>query len=175
MEPLDLYSRASEWTAGLVRGSADQLGAATPCDEWDVRSLISHMIDTQHYFASKARGQDAPLPRPMPPDLVGDDPVTAYDHARSDTLRAFGEPDGIEKAGMGVGIAFSDALLHGWDLAVATRQDATMPDGLAQAAFDTIHGQFTPEQRQGVFKPEVKVGDDATPQQKLLAYTGRTL
>src|SRR4051812_13288861 len=126
MEPLDLYCRASEWTAVLVRGAADKLDQATPCDEWDVRSLISHMIDTQHYFASKARGQDAPLPRPNPLDLVGDDPVTAYDHARNDALRAFGEPDGLEKAGMGVGIAFSDALLHGWDLATATGQDTTM-------------------------------------------------
>jgi len=48
-----------------------------------------------------------------------------------------------------------------------------MPDGLAQAAYDVIHGRFTDEQRKGVFKPEITVGDDATPQQRLLAYTGR--
>ena len=80
----------------------------------------------------------------------------------------------IEKTGPALGIAFSDQLLHGWDLARATNQDATMPDGLAQAAYDLIHGAFTDEQRTGVFKPEVPVGDDATPQQRLLAYTGRT-
>ena len=44
---------------------------------------------------------------------------------------------------------------------------------LAQAAFDTIHGRFTDEQRTGVFKPEVEVGPSATAQEKLLAYTGR--
>jgi hypothetical protein len=48
-----------------------------------------------------------------------------------------------------------------------------MPDELAQAAYDTIHGRFTDEQRKGVFKPEVDVGKDASAQDKLLAYTGR--
>src|SRR5256885_1310344 len=56
----------------------------------------------------------------------------------------------------------------------ATGQDDTMPDGLAQAAYDVIHGRFTDDQRKGVFKPEVPVGGDATPQQRLLAYTGRS-
>ena len=46
-------------------------------------------------------------------------------------------------------------------------------DGLADAAYRIIHGQFTEEQRQGVFKPEVPVPTDATAQQRLLAYTGR--
>ena len=83
-------------------------------------------------------------------------------------------PDGvIERMGPSLGIAFSDQLLHGWDLARATKQDATMPDSLAAAAYDSIHGLFTDEQRKGVFGPEIAVGDDATPQQRLLAYTGR--
>jgi hypothetical protein len=36
-----------------------------------------------------------------------------------------------------------------------------------------IHGRFTEEQRKGVFKPEIEVADDVSPQDKLLAYTGR--
>jgi hypothetical protein len=48
-----------------------------------------------------------------------------------------------------------------------------MPDGLPQAAYESIHGRFTDEQRKGVFAPEIPVGADATPQQRLLAYTGR--
>ena len=48
-----------------------------------------------------------------------------------------------------------------------------MPDGLAAAAYEVVHGAFTDEQRTGVFKPEIEVGNDASPQEKLLAYTGR--
>jgi hypothetical protein len=48
-----------------------------------------------------------------------------------------------------------------------------MPDGLAEAAYEMIYGRFTDEQRKGVFKPAIETPADASPQQKLLAYTGR--
>ena len=79
----------------------------------------------------------------------------------------------IDKTGPALGIAFADQLLHGWDLAKATGQDAAMPDGLADAAFRMIHGRFTDEQRIGVFKPAVPTPPTATRQDELLAYTGR--
>ena len=173
LDLLDLYERASDWSATKVAGAATNLDAATPCDEWDVRTLLNHMIDTQNYFAGSARGEDVSPPSPNPPELIGDDPAADFDRARGETLRTFSAPGVIEKTGPSLGIAFADQLLHGWDLAKATGQDATMPDGLPEAAYQMIHGRFTDDQRKGVFKPEVKVGDDAPAQDKLLAYTGR--
>ena len=170
---LDLYERASGWAADKVRGASDQLDASTPCDEWDVRTLLNHMLETQQYFLGSARGEEVRPPAPEPPQLLSDDPVADFEHCRAEMLGLFGDPRVQEKTGPALGIAFSDQLLHGWDLARATRQDATMPAGLAQAAYDTIHGRFTDEQRKGVFKPEVAVGADASAQEKLLAYTGR--
>ena len=170
---LNLFDRASEWTASKVAGATKKLDASTPCDEWDVQTLMNHMLDTQRYFVDSARGKDASLPAPNPPKLIGNDPVADFNAAREETLSVFGEPGVIEKTGPSLGIAFSDQLLHGWDLATATGQDATMPEGLPEAAYEMIHGKFTEEQRKGVFKPEVKVGADASAQDRLLAYTGR--
>ena len=170
---LDLYERASEWTLGKVAGATDKLDAQTPCDEWDVRMLMNHMLETQHYFVSAARGKDATPPSPHPPELLGDDPVADFESARTETLSTFGEDGVIEKTGPSLGIAFSDQLLHGWDLAQATGQDATMPGGLPEAAYEMIHGRFTDEQRKGVFKPEVTVARTASAQDRLLGYTGR--
>lgn len=170
---LDLYEHASAWTATKVAVAATKLDAATPCDDWDVRTLMNHMLDTQHYFVSAARGEDVSPPSPIPPQLLGDDPGADFDRARAETLSTFAEPGVIEKTGPSLGIAFSDQLLHGWDLATATAQDATMPEGLPEAAYELIHGRFTDDQRKGVFKPEVVVTSDASPQDKLLAYTGR--
>ena len=48
-----------------------------------------------------------------------------------------------------------------------------MPEGLPALAYDLIHGRFSDEQRQGIFKPAVKVPPDASAQDRLLAYTGR--
>jgi uncharacterized protein (TIGR03086 family) len=149
------------------------LDAVTPCDDWDVRTLMNHMLDTQRYFAGAARGEDVSLPSPTPPELLGDDPAAEFDRARAETVSAFSEPGVIERTGPSLGIAFSDQLLHGWDLARATGQDATMPEGLPEAAYGMIHGRFTDEQRKGLFKPEVAVASDAPAQDKLLAYTGR--
>ena len=169
---LDLYRQASRWTAEKVAGARD-LEAATPCPDWRVRDLMNHMLDTQRYFAGAARGENAALPAPSPPSLLTDDPTADFARATAEVTDAYA-PDGVvEKTGPALGIAFSDQLLHGWDLARATQRDATMPNGLAQAAYDCIHGLFTDEQRKGVFAPEIQVGDDATPQQRLLAYTGR--
>lgn len=175
MEPdlLDLYERASTWTTSKVAGATEMLDARTPCDEWDVRTLLNHMLDTQRYFLGAARGEDASPPGPNPPELLGDDPVADFDATRAEVMGAYAEPGVIEKTGPSLGIAFSDQLLHGWDLATATGQDATMPQGMPEAAYEMIHGRFTDEQRKGIFKPEVQVPGDACAQDKLLAYTGR--
>jgi uncharacterized protein (TIGR03086 family) len=173
-DPIDLYSRASEWTLEKVKGAAAKLDSDTPCDEWDVRELMNHMLETQQYFVGSARGENASPPGQTPPStLLSDDPVSDFKRAREETMSTYSDRDVLEKSGQTLGIAFADQLLHGWDLAKATGQDSTMPAGLAEAAYQSIHGQFTDAQRKGVFKPEVEVGAKASAQDKLLAYTGR--
>ena len=169
----DLYDRASAWTAAKVKGALKQLDRPTPCDEWDVRALLNHILDTQRYFTGTARGEDVPPPSPDPPDLLGGDPLATFEQSSADLKRAFNEPGVIDKTGPALGIASADQLLHGWDLAKAIGEDATMPEGLAAVAYEIIHGRFSEEQRRGVFKPAVAVAPDASPQDKLLAYAGR--
>ena len=173
-DPLDLYDRASAWTLANVPDAATKLDAPTPCDDWDVRTLMNHMLDTSRYFAGVALAEDPSPPSPIPPQVLGENPVADFERARGETMRVYAEPGVIEKTGPSLGIAFSDQLLHGWDLARATSQDATMPDPLPEAAYQAIHGLFTEEQRRGVFEPELPVRDDPTPQERLLAYTGRS-
>lgn len=174
MDLLDLYSRGSDWTASKIPAAADQLDGKTPCDDWTVRNLLDHLIDTQEYFAATARGEDATLPDPSPPPRIGNDPVGAFDEIRKEALRAHQQPGVLKKTGPGLGIAFTDLLVHGWDLAHATGQDATIPDDLAAAAFQMVDGRMPPDKRGDAFKPEVEVVGDAPAQDKLLAYTGRT-
>jgi uncharacterized protein (TIGR03086 family) len=131
------------------------------------------MLDTQRYFVNSAQGKEASLPSPTPPQLLGPDPVKDLEAARDEMIETFSRNGVIERTGPAIGIAFTDALVHGWDLAKATGQDTGMPEGLAEAAYQTIHGRLTAEQRKGGFKPELRVANDASAQERLLAYTGR--
>ena len=171
---LDLYSRASEWTLDKVKGAAQELDSQTPCEEWDVRTLMNHMLETQRYFVGSARGQSVSPPGQTPPTgLLSDDPVKDFKKAREETMSTYGDRDVLEKSGTTLGIAVADQLLHGWDLAKATGQDTTMPPPLAEAAFQMIHGKLTDAQRKAAFKPEVPIDSAASTQDKLLAYAGR--
>ncbi len=172
-ELLEQYEDASAWTLSKVKGASDQMVRQTPCEAWDVRTLLNHMLDTQRYFTGVARGEGVSPPSPTPPALIGENPVPTFEQCRAEFIDAFGQPGIIDKTGPTLGIAFADQLLHGWDLAKATGQDATMPKGLPEAAYQMIHGRFSDEQRKGVFKPAVDVSSQASPQDKLLAYTGR--
>jgi uncharacterized protein (TIGR03086 family) len=171
---VELYRQASAWTAGKIPAAAQQLDAPTTCEPWSVRDLLNHMLATQQFFLGAATGEEHPLPGPNPPPLISDDPAHDFAECREAMLAAYGEPGVLERTGPSLGIAASDQLLHGWDVARSTDQDAKMPEGLPEAAYDVIHGRFTEEQRKGVFKPERQVATDASPQDRLLAYTGRT-
>ena len=42
---LDLYERATTWTASMMPGAAGALDAPTLCDDWNVAMLLNHMLD----------------------------------------------------------------------------------------------------------------------------------
>jgi len=170
---LNLFDRASAWTLGKVRGTTHKMDRQTPCDEWDVRNLLNHMLDTQRYFAGTGRGEEAEPPSRTPPRLLGDNPLKEFRRSRAELFCAFAEPGVIETTGPTLGIALADQLVHGWDVATATRQETTMPEDLADAAYQMILGRLTDDQRDGLFKTALTVPPDASPQAQLLAYTGR--
>ena len=172
MDPLDLFDRGSAWTKGKIASSQDRLNVSTCCDDWNVRSVINHLIAGQQVFQGAARGEPVSPPEGPPPDVIGDDPAQQYEEARQATMTAFREPGALEKAGPTLGIAFVDQVVHGSDLAKATGQDATIPPDLAEAAFGMVNGRLD-DNRGNFFKPAVPVPEDAPAQDKLLAYLGR--
>ncbi len=173
MDFIDLYERGSAWTATKVKGAAEKLDAPTPCEKWKVRDVVNHLLDGSRYFQDAVQGKESPPPAEMPDDFLGNqDAARAHADAREKTLDAFRGAD-LEKSGFSVGIAFCDQLIHGWDIAKGTGQDATMPSDLAEAAYGMLNGRLTDETRARGFDAEVTVPDDAPAQDKLLGYVGR--
>jgi uncharacterized protein (TIGR03086 family) len=117
--------------------------------------------------------------------LVGDDPAAQYEEARKKTIAAYAAPGVLEGTLSGAGgmpamqifgIAFCDQLIHGWDLARATGQDAQMPEDLAGLAMQLLDGRLTDDSRGPGknFGPAVAVAEGASVQDRLLGYCGRT-
>ena len=157
LDLIDLYDRGSAWTVGMVPQAAEQLDAPTPCEGWDVRTLLNHVLQVQCYFRDHALGKEGGLTA-EPPDLIGDDPVGRAEAVRADMLRVYGEDGVLEQSGPMLGIAFSDVLVHGWDLARATGQDATMPAGLADAAYRDDPRAVHARAASGAVRPRARGG-----------------
>jgi uncharacterized protein (TIGR03086 family) len=173
LDLLDVYGRASAWTAALVAGASSKMDAPTTCSGWDVHTLMNHMLQTQWYFVGATRGEDVAPPGGTPPDVLSDEPRSDFDRARAETLATFGEPGVIEQTGPALGIAFSDQLLHGWDLALSMGRTPPCPTSSPPSPIRSFTVASPTSNARAFFGPEIAVAPDATAQEKLLAYSGR--
>lgn len=180
-EILDRYrSIATTFGARIAGVTAGQWDAATPCSEWTVRDLVTHVVNTNRRILANATGEAA-----VEPDPTGDLGVQ-YAEATGAILDALGNPD---LAGKTVGGMFgeqsfeqlvsrlgcADLLLHTWDLARATGQDETLDAHACEVALEFLTPLDEGIRRPGGFSPKLDAPADATVQARLLAFCGRAL
>jgi uncharacterized protein (TIGR03086 family) len=170
------------------RVTADDYGRATPCAEWDVRDLLNHLVSTLALGQALADTPPAAglAPGQLPAvDMVGDDPAKAYRLGVESLLQAAGGDalDRVHPTPLGDmpgvvlgGFTTLDILVHGWDLATATGQPATLDPGLAESvlafAREAFAGAGMP--RGPRIGPEVPVPEAAPVTDRLVAFLGRT-
>ena len=90
IDPRPVYARATEQAAALIASvRADQLDSPTPCAEFDVRTLLGHMVGGTLRIAVVGEGGDGLAVHPFV-DGVGDDEwPAAYDEVRVRVLKAW--------------------------------------------------------------------------------------
>ena len=177
----DLLRESLDHVATIVGDiRPDRLGDPTPCEAWDVKTLLNHLVASNRYFAASALGEQ-PDRGVYDADHLGDDPEGAYRRSAADAVEAWGQPgamDGTAASGMPAralwAIHLAEVLTHGWDLAHATDQDPALPAAACEAALETLR-TFPPEtiRQPGVFGHEVAVGPDAPAHDRLAAFLGR--
>jgi uncharacterized protein (TIGR03086 family) len=189
MDLFTAFDRAVASTADIVKAApAGQMGAATPCADWDVRALLNHVIGTL-WLAEGLFSDQAPrypmAPGGLPPgDLAGDDPVAAYAEASAAALAAAAVGDALtrmhvtplgEMPGPGLaGFTTLDILVHGWDLAKATGQPADLDGRLAAHVLGFAEQALsTPESRAGRIGPALAAPAGAPVTGRLVAFLGR--
>jgi uncharacterized protein (TIGR03086 family) len=184
--PVDRLATALEGTERLVAAVRDEQWAApTPCAEWDVRALVGHLVGGNRMFARILDGEALADARPAQgTDVLGNDPVAAYQSAADLVVAAFGRPGVLDQVvavpfGSVPGIValhlrITEVLVHGWDLARATGQEARFPDDLVEQELEFSRGALpkVPPAR-SPFAPPQPAPDDAPPIDRLAACLGR--
>jgi uncharacterized protein (TIGR03086 family) len=187
MKPSAQLDYQRETLRGLVANvKPDQLSLSTPCSDWDVRGLMSHFVGGAGMFAAAFSGQELDIDPDAPmPDLVGSDPLGAFDGAIGQFTEAVDQPGAIDRM---VVLPFGtmpgpvvldllkfDLLVHCWDLATATGQPFDPPADTVEQSLQTAQMMISPALRGGPFADEVTVRGSATPIERLVAFTGRSV
>lgn len=189
MDANEMLASAQEWTSGIVAGVHEEdLEKSTPCDEWNVGTLLDHLtadIDTFNRIASGEPLDIVASIDPTAPENSGRaQPTAANEFARltKESREIWSRPGALDQTyktsrsevpGNGlVMISLIDTLVHGWDLAKATGQKADMPEDIAEAAL-AFSTKMMKEQRIGFGQP-VPVPEDASVTDRLVGWLGRT-
>jgi uncharacterized protein (TIGR03086 family) len=185
MDPVADAERSYRIAEQVIAGvRPEQLGQSTPCTEWDVRTLMNHIILGHYYFAGALQGEEMD-PHATPPDFAAGDPVGAFEQGSRRMLEAWREPGAFDRtvqtmigpmpAAVLVRMHTMDNLVHAWDLARATGQDENLDAELATQILDLMRQNNPPRGEGSPFGPEQPAAPGATPEQQLAAFLGRRI
>jgi uncharacterized protein (TIGR03086 family) len=186
-DPIAMLQRTVDAANALV-GSVQpgELTQPTPCEAWDVRALLNHMVVGNQMIAGVLGGTPPAIdPTRPPPDVVGSDPAGAYSAAAAAALAGWRAPGVLQRtltmpwgptpAGIVIGFHLLDQAAHSWDLAKALGRGGPLDADLAEAALAFARQSVRPEMR-GPKSPigtEVPCPADAPAQDRLAAFLGR--
>jgi uncharacterized protein (TIGR03086 family) len=176
LRQLDLLGPELDRVVGAIR--PDQLDNQTPCAAFTVRGILEHMVVGATMFTAAFRG--TPPAQPDTSDLLG-----AFGPTLGALLDAIRERGALERTieapfGPVSGDTFArfvvlDGVVHGWDLATATGQPYAPPQALVASA-EAFARSAVDQLRDGdTFAAAVHPGPNATPIERLAAYTGRVV
>lgn len=184
-DPVTHYLLALAANERRVRNVGEDLWAApTPCTEWSVHELVNHLV-SEHYWAREllAGRTIDDVGELFEGDLLGDDPVRAFGESVRVARAAVQAPAamaatchlsfGDTPAPEYVGQLLVDEVVHGWDLAVATGQDAALDPTLVAVCWEGLQPAREMIRASGVFGEEIGVPRQASLQTRLLGLLGR--
>lgn len=181
----EVHARALDTTRAFLAGiGPDQWAQPSICSEWDVRALANHVVSGNFWVAPLVEGQSIEaVGDRLDGDLLGSDPLAAYDASSAEAAAAFRAPGAMDAmvavsygpvpGSVYCGHRFLDVLIHGWDLAESTGQDTNLPEDLVEACWEVVAPQRELLERSGMFGTERSVAPDADRQSQLLAVLGR--
>lgn len=171
---------ADHFDAVVAAVPADRWDSPSPCEDWTVADVVSHVATTEREFLERME-----LPAGEVPDGAG--PVEQWHVARAALQAAIDDPAvaartydgyfGPTTIGETIDTFYAmDLAVHGWDVARGaglSELEQLHPDDLvrAQSKLSDLAGDTV--RSAGIFGEPVPVPDDASEQDRFLAWTGR--
>ena len=185
-DPRPLYRAGLSWAHGLIAAiGPEQMTDPTPCEEFDVRTLVGHLVATVDRARVIGSGGDPGTVEVVVTGLPDDGWADAYAAAIDQMWPVWQSDDSLETivtAPWGqvpgrnaVWGYLRETVVHGWDLAVATGQDPEADPAVVQPLLERSE-QLLPAQPRGGFIPFGPVVDpaaDARPTERLANWAGR--
>jgi uncharacterized protein (TIGR03086 family) len=183
-----MYARALDQTQTIIeKVSLDQLDDPTPCAEYDVRALLSHMVGGLYRSATIGEGGDGLAVRPVADGVPDDGWPDAFRQATARVRAAWADDAKLDAAvrvpwgevpGRGALSGYvQEMLTHGWDLAKATGQPLEGDPELAEFALAFAHRALPADGPRGAdipFASPVPAPAGSGPYTQLATYLGRT-
>ena len=180
----EMAASATEAARVVCGVSSDQLSAATPCTDWDLRALLNHMILWTAYSAER-RARDEQVPDDlMTKDFVAE-PGYAADYAAQldKAVAAWSDPAAWRQNLNVMGTAtpaadvaallIAEMVLHGWDAAKASGQDYACRDDVAAAVLGAVAANAELFRQYQGFADPIPVPASASVLDQALALSGR--
>lgn len=199
-DPRSLFAHAVVTARATVDGiAADQFGLPTPCPEYDVRTLLGHVLIVFRRVAALGNGTD---PMDMPDSVAGaaDDvwptellaaahavQAAWADDAKLDQMMVL--PWATAPGAAMLAMYTAELTVHTWDLARATGQQPAWHQPTIDASLQSALVALPPGDREGYFAeqaanfPEiagrppfrnpVHAGSDSTALDRLIGWYGR--
>ena len=168
--PVVVLGRALDQArAALTTLTPDDLDKPTPCEGWTVRELLGHVLASPGNFLTMGRGEEvdwAATPE------VGDGGWADGFREDADRLMAHWSSVPEEQAGM-ADMQSAELGVHTWDMLHATGHTMPLDPEVAERGLAFMQQGLTEENRGDAFRPPVEVGEDASPYDRLVAFTGR--
>ncbi|CAM3924374.1 TIGR03086 family metal-binding protein [Kibdelosporangium persicum] len=181
-----LFKYATAPVIDVVDGiRPDQLGAPTPCSEFDVRKLLNHLLYWGPSLEGAAHKQT--VPPPVTPESEVDIPddwrpklvaqlakltESWSEQAAWEGTTHMGGPTELPAAMVG-GMVVGEIVIHGTDLARATGQPIEFDEDLLAFVHKEVEAGVEWGRDMGVYGPEVPVPADAPLLDRILGLTGR--
>ncbi|SDS98416.1 TIGR03086 family metal-binding protein [Actinoplanes derwentensis] len=176
----DLLGKAVPVVTALVaRVRDEQLPAVTPCAEFTVRDLLSHLFQVVRNFQLVADRKEVDW-GVTPDSLVGDWRADFASEAHQ-MIIAWADPAVLDGVSPGMGLPHRtlglmmvvDLVVHGWDLSRAIGQPYPVDVSLLPAVAEFLDTMGDMGRKMGAFGPAVPVPADADRLARLIAGTGR--